>query len=403
MVILLPTPRTSGIQREMSSSRESTPSRARSTIAAAVNCLATEPLSESVPSVHGVPASRFAMPYARRRSGRPARSTPTAHPGDAVLLHGANTESTRATSAESAVWAARGAATTPSRRAVSPVLIDPILPPFRPSVFPSFRLSVLPSLRLRVRQQRHPHVPLAVQVRPRRRPDHLRREPRQLRLEREAARRILPLPPGPPHEREPPPGLPQVRFPAPDLLLLHLGELLRPGAEPRDGIDLGPHRRHQRVRPLRRGAEGNGDVVLLPGNPRDPRAHVYAVGPAQLLAQLVPEPDLEDLPHHFKREPLLPGGVRRPGEHQRRLALALDPLPHRALDHALGRPDPRVAGLVGRAAGGKVAEVALHQRPDRVGIEAPHQEEGEARGVGKPLPEELQPGRSEERRVGKEC
>src|ERR1041384_2975415 len=223
MVILLPTPRTSGIQREMSSSRESTPSRARSTIAAAVNCLATEPLSESVPSVHGVPASRCATPDARRRSGRPARSTPTAHPGDAVLLHGANTESTRATSAESAVWAARGAATTPSRRAVSPVLIDPILPPFRPSVFPSFRLSVLPSLRLRVRQQRHPHVPLAVQVRPRRRPDHLRREPQ--RLERKAASRILPFPPGAHQEREPPPVLPQVRFPAPDLLLLHLGEL----------------------------------------------------------------------------------------------------------------------------------------------------------------------------------
>jgi hypothetical protein len=62
MVIFRPNPRTSGIQRAMSSSRESTPSRARSTIAVAVNCLATEPLSESVPSVHGVPASRFAMP-----------------------------------------------------------------------------------------------------------------------------------------------------------------------------------------------------------------------------------------------------------------------------------------------------------------------------------------------------
>jgi len=53
---------TSGIHFEMSSSNFSTPSMARSTNPAAVNCLATDPLSERVPVVHGVPVSRLAIP-----------------------------------------------------------------------------------------------------------------------------------------------------------------------------------------------------------------------------------------------------------------------------------------------------------------------------------------------------
>ena len=105
MVIFRPTPFASGIHRVISSSSESTPSRARSTSAVAVNCLATEPLSEMVPTVQGVAVSRLAMPYARRNSGTPPVSTPTAQPGVEVRLHATKTESTRRISTESAACA----------------------------------------------------------------------------------------------------------------------------------------------------------------------------------------------------------------------------------------------------------------------------------------------------------
>src|SRR5918996_4660035 len=50
-------------------------------MAAAVNCLETEPASMMDSGVSGTSYSRFDMPYALARMVRPWRDAPTAHPG----------------------------------------------------------------------------------------------------------------------------------------------------------------------------------------------------------------------------------------------------------------------------------------------------------------------------------
>src|SRR5262245_54564352 len=72
---------TSGRYFRMSSSSESLRSCDNRTIAAAVNCFATEPLSNTVESVFGMSYSRLAAPYALMTSGLPFFERPTPHPG----------------------------------------------------------------------------------------------------------------------------------------------------------------------------------------------------------------------------------------------------------------------------------------------------------------------------------
>ena len=83
-----------------SSSRESAPSSASRTTAAAVNCFASEPPSKMVAGVLGIPCSRSAMPQARESTVLPASPTERAHPGLSAESHWAKISSTRASASE---------------------------------------------------------------------------------------------------------------------------------------------------------------------------------------------------------------------------------------------------------------------------------------------------------------
>src|SRR5688500_15218615 len=112
IVIESPYRGSSGKYFRMGSSSDSFPSIASKTTAAAVNCLETEPASKIVAGVLGTSYSRFAIPYARDTIVFPARETPTAHPGDELLIQPAKTASTAATESD---CAASGAAVNENR------------------------------------------------------------------------------------------------------------------------------------------------------------------------------------------------------------------------------------------------------------------------------------------------
>jgi len=84
----------SGRYSRTGSSSESLPSSARRTIAAAVNCLETEPASKIVSGVMAAGCSRCAMPNPRAYTVSPARVTETAQPAVVSRSQSLNTAST---------------------------------------------------------------------------------------------------------------------------------------------------------------------------------------------------------------------------------------------------------------------------------------------------------------------
>src|SRR5690242_7670805 len=94
MVMGAPYSGSSGMYFRTGSSIASFPCCARRRTAAAVNCLVTEPGSNTVSGVFGTSCSRSAIPYAAARTVSPFKDTPTAQPGVAVLLYRAKMRST---------------------------------------------------------------------------------------------------------------------------------------------------------------------------------------------------------------------------------------------------------------------------------------------------------------------
>src|SRR5690606_16562067 len=86
----------------MSSSSESLPSSASSTVAAAANCFDTEPASSTDVTDSGTLRSRSAMPYAFANTCSPFRAAPTTQPGVESEFQRASSASVRATASRGA-------------------------------------------------------------------------------------------------------------------------------------------------------------------------------------------------------------------------------------------------------------------------------------------------------------